>query len=163
MNRLHVNQSMAHDLLPDVDDIQLPKVGFAGFIMVKLIGLSCARWGHALLTVGPRSDAWPAPLGDGTHATLPLGAASLLRCSRAGWHHCRSQPCSSKRPHHAAPLLPPHGVQEQQRQGSGGSLLLFKHSIVVVDEQNRAWPVQVCSRLCVPFVSPDWNPDKHAP
>lgn len=34
-------------------------------------------------------------------------------------------------------------LQEQQRQGSGGSLMLFKHSIVVVDEQDRAWPVQV--------------------
>ena len=34
-------------------------------------------------------------------------------------------------------------LQEAQRQGSGASVTLFKHSIVVVDEQDRAWPVQV--------------------
>ena len=34
-------------------------------------------------------------------------------------------------------------LQDQQQQGAAGSLMLFKHSIVVVDEQDRAWPVQV--------------------
>ena len=49
-----------------------------------------------------------------------------------------NNPCPSR----ACPcqLLVP---QEQQRQGIGGSLMLFKHSIVVVDEEDRAWPVQV--------------------
>lgn len=43
----------------------------------------------------------------------------------------------------AAALLPPRIAQELQRQGAGGSLLLFKHSVVVVDGEDRAWPVQV--------------------
>ena len=37
--------------------------------------------------------------------------------------------------------------QEQQRQGTGGSLMLFKHSILMVDAEDRAWPVQVGDSL----------------
>ncbi|KAI7844704.1 hypothetical protein COHA_001792 [Chlorella ohadii] len=33
-------------------------------------------------------------------------------------------------------------AKEPARQGTGASVTLFKHSIVVVDEQDRAWPVQ---------------------
>ena len=75
---------------------------------------------------------------------------------RWGLHVCTSNACRCapilqhvlvSSPVHLTGLLSGRAtrtaLQEAQRQGSGASVTLFKHSIVVVDEQDRAWPVQV--------------------
>jgi hypothetical protein len=72
----------------------------------------------------------------------PVACINHDSCSRPAAMYCTGAAVNNPCPSRARPCQLPV-PQEQQRQGAGGSLMLFKHSIVVVDEEDRAWPVQV--------------------